>query len=235
MRATSEQPKLRRDVVKASRAVGVSSRSGMTLVEILVVTVVLTLLVLTVLSSMARLRARVSQIKCANNLKNVGLAFRIFATDNEDFFPFQISTNQGGTIELTDVADQFRSLSNELSTPKILLCPPDYANGRRTDATNWASLQRQNISFFVGTDASETNAASILSGDSRFKVRGTNPPAGLSHFRATDSVVYPKKFHPEGDGANILLGDGSVHRIGSADMPKSLANSRVATNRFILP
>jgi hypothetical protein len=220
---------------RKSHAFRAPATRAMTLVEIMCITVVLSVIVIVVVPWMARPRFQGSRIKCVNNLKNVGLAFRIFATDNSDLFPFQISTNNGGAMELTDIADHFRVLSNEISTPKIIICPSDYATKRRRDATNWISLHRLNISYYVGIDASETNAASILSGDTRFRLNGTNPPPGLSQLRASDSVAYPKKFHPESAGANILLGDGSVHVIGSKDLPKYLSNSRVPTNRFIVP
>jgi prepilin-type processing-associated H-X9-DG protein len=225
MRITITRP------IRTSRTL---AKRGMTLVEILCVTVAVTLIILAILPAIARSTAKVSRIKCVNNLKNIGLAFRIFATDN-DGFPFQVSTNQGGTMDLTDVVAQFQAVSNELSTPKIILCPGDYHYKRRKDATDWASLQGKNISYYVGIDASETNAASILSGDHHFKLNGTNPPPGLSRLSASDSIVYPRKFHPEGDGANILFGDGGVHRIGSKDLPKYLTGSGIPTNRFILP
>src|ERR1044071_4217613 len=53
--------------------------------------------------------------ECINNLKNIGLAFRISATDCNDRFPFEQSTNNGGTMELTAVWQHFQVLSNELS------------------------------------------------------------------------------------------------------------------------
>lgn len=224
----SEAGRARR--IHTSRAL---STRGMTLVEILCVTVVLSILVLMVVPAGHRHSAR-ARIKCVNNLKNVGLAYRIFATDNSDRFPFELSTNQGGTLELTtDLAAQFQILSNELSTPKILLCPSDYK--RLKEATNWVSLSRRNVSFYVGIDASETNPTSILSGDRHFSVNGSKPPPGLVRLRTNDAVVYPKKFHDEADGANILLADGSVHRFPSKDLPRFLANSGKATNRFIVP
>src|SRR5437660_12465028 len=39
-------------------------------------------------------------INCSNNLKQIGLSFRQWALDNQDKFPMQVPTNQGGTMEL---------------------------------------------------------------------------------------------------------------------------------------
>ena len=54
--------------------------------------------------------------RCRNNLKNVGLAFRIFATDNGGKFPMELSFTNGGTAEWLSDPQQlwrvFAALSN---------------------------------------------------------------------------------------------------------------------------
>ena len=64
--------------------------------------------------------ARTRNISFGSHLKNVGLAFRIFATDNTNAFPFHISTNLGGTREWSGDPSQawrhFDAISNQLSS-----------------------------------------------------------------------------------------------------------------------
>src|SRR6185436_12525239 len=107
-----------------------------TALELVAMVAVVFLLVAFVLPAIRPRRYSGHRIKCVNNLKNVGLAFRIFATDNGDKFPFELSVTNNGTRELHASGDPFRTfqaLSNELSTPKIVICPTE----KRIEATNW--------------------------------------------------------------------------------------------------
>ena len=122
------------------------------------------------LPALSQAKAKAQRINCANNMKQVGLAFRVWAIDNEDSFPFNVSTNKGGTLELClpgndgfdrNAAFHFQVMSNELSTPKILVCPSD---DRKTAALNFGSLQPANVSYQVcsGTNVSDVNPQQVL-------------------------------------------------------------------------
>lgn len=72
-------------------------------------------------------RDKSERIKCVNNLKQIGLAGRIWASDHGDVFP-----------------SDFQTMINELGTPKILHCPGD---GARPEAASWAEFSAANISY----------------------------------------------------------------------------------------
>src|SRR6476661_5082188 len=44
----------------------------------------------------------VLRISCVNNLRQVGLAFRIWANDHGDKFPWQVAAKDGGTLEFSN-------------------------------------------------------------------------------------------------------------------------------------
>jgi prepilin-type N-terminal cleavage/methylation domain-containing protein len=208
--------------------------SAFTLIEVAVVIVIIAVMVGLLLPMLARARARPSRIGCVNNMKQVGLAFRIFANDNEDRYPWAVSTNSGGTREFADAPYSawlpFQVMSNELSTPKVLVCPEDR---QRTWATNFSAFRNnQALSYFVCFDGSRTNPASFLSGD-RYLGTGAKPTNGFLTLTATSKIWWTNSPHTY--GGSVVFGDGSVRQFNSRGLVPALANTGLATNRLALP
>ena len=122
------------------------------------------------LPALARAKSRAQSINCVNNLKQIGLAFRIWSLDNEDQFPFNVSATKGGTLELCARGEggfdqnsfrHFQVMSNELNTPKILICPADPS---KQLAANFSNLQANNVSYLVrsGTNITDLSPQEVL-------------------------------------------------------------------------
>jgi hypothetical protein len=184
-----------------------SRREGLSLIEVLAV-IVTVMLVLAVLPAILGHRHKPRHgITCVTNLKQVALASRMWSNDHSDRFPWQVSTNEGGTLEFAaspEVFRHFEAMSNEMVTPRILICPRD---PERLRATSFApSLANSNLSYFIGLDANETKPQSILSGDRNLMGGVTN--GALLSFRSNDVPQWASSIHT--NQGNLALGDGSA-------------------------
>jgi hypothetical protein len=115
---------------------------------------------------------KVQKINCVNNLKQIGIAFKIWEGDHGDQYPFNVSTNTGGTMEFCAVGKDgfdgnaflhFKAMAGEeyLRVPLLLVCPQD--NSKKA-AINWASLRSENVTYRLhsGRNISDASPHAIL-------------------------------------------------------------------------
>ena len=206
--------------------------------ELLLVVSVVSILVAVFLFGGMGGRKRSSRISCGSKLRQIGLAFRMWANDMGDRFPMQVTAIEGGTKESAlqglPVAT-FASISNELNNPRPLVCPADK---ERDYATNFEQLSSKNLSYFLGLDASETNPASILAGDRNLRIKG-RARNGLIQITNPTIVAWGPKMHKQPGFqkhyGNIGLGDGSAHQVTDQLLQKQLIATGLGTNRFAIP
>jgi prepilin-type processing-associated H-X9-DG protein len=206
---------------------------ALTLTEVLVVIFVIAVAVALLLPALAAAKRKSARIGCVSNLKQIGIAYRLWEGDHGDKYPMAVSVTNGGAMELVatgNVAACFRVMSNELNTPKILLCPEDT---RRVLATNWSTLNNSNISYFVGLDAVESKPQMILGGDDNFAIGGVPVKSGVLQLLTNTPVAWTKDRHP--GWGNICLADGSVQQLTMDGLRQALQQTGVATNRLAIP
>jgi len=208
-----------------------SRKAAFTLVGLLIIIAVIAILAAMLLPALASAKRKAQRINCVNNLKQDGLAFRIWEGDNGDKYPMAVSTNKGGTMEYAEDGNAFRHfqvMSNELNTPKILICPAD----DRTAAASFARLKNQNVSYFVGLDATEVRPQMLLTGD-RNVTNGLSPVRSVLELRPEIPAGWTEAMH-NGQG-NVGLSDGSVQQVTIDALRNAIKNSGDATNRIALP
>ncbi len=214
------------------RTRGGAERRAFTVLELMVVILILVILVGLLLPPLNHPKGPMQRIQCVNNLRQGGIAFRIWSGDNGNKFPMEVSTNLGGVKEFMDGNEVFRVfqiMSNELSNPKLIVCSAD----ERASATNWTSdFDNSRVSYFVGLDANASLTNSVLSGDRNLK-NGRMIQNGILEFTTGQSISWGTNMHKV--GGNVLFADGRVEKFNSTKVRKALVKTGMATNRLVFP
>ena len=199
-------------------------RGESSLLDLFVILIAVAIVAMVGFAYLSKPRIRTKRINCTNNLKQIGLSFRIWAGDNGDKMPAQVFTNAGGTMELVgngSVYPHFAVMSNELATPRILLCPSD---SKRNYATSFGtSLRDANISYFVVPEADETIPELWLSGDRNLATNNTALKSGLFTMPTNRVLGWTAKMHT--NQGNLAFADGSVQQLVSAKLQQSATNA----------
>jgi len=145
-----------------------------------------------------------------------------------------ISNTNGGAKEAAQagsVVPIFQVMSNELSTPKVLVCPSDPESSW---ATNFVGLANSNISYFAGVDVTnESNPQLILSGDSNLQINGKAVKSGQLSWGKNDVISWQPNRHRK--TGYIGLADGSAAPTTTMSLGSYFAATGIATNRLAIP
>lgn len=211
-----------------------NTATAFTLIDLLVVVAVVAVigaLMVTAGAWLGNAKARAIRIACVSDVKQCGLAFQVWSSDNNGKFPMQVSTNSGGTLEFVPGGNTFRHfqvMSNELSTPMVVGCPSD----TRDRATNFTDFNNQNVSLFVGLDAHTNSPQEWLCGD-RNLTNGFSSDHTVLKMTTGQSAGWTREMH-NGCG-NIGFADGSVQQTPNRYLQEMLRRSIGWTNKIALP
>jgi prepilin-type N-terminal cleavage/methylation domain-containing protein/prepilin-type processing-associated H-X9-DG protein len=186
-------------------------------------------------------KRKAQRIACVSNLKEIGMAFRLWEGDHNDKYPMAVSATNGGAMEWVKPGKAhvlWQTVSNQLISPKVLWCPADT---KATPATNFSTgFSDANLSYFVDLDAVETYPQMILDGDDNLLVDGKPVQPGILNLRTGTTIAWTKDRH-HGAG-NIGMADGSAQQVTSEGFQQAtkeaLSSTLVpssANNRWLIP
>ena len=203
------------------------TKKAFTLIELLVVIAIIAILAAMLLPALAAAKKKAQKINCVNNLKQVGLAFRIWAGDNSDKYPMARTVSDGGAqayinygttaSALLNPTMVFMVMSNELSTPKVTYCPSDTYHS--TAPTNFNASYSGGVavaqtfagqcSYFVNGDGTDTDPQLILTGDENIGINGT--ASGPATFGVTTASASASSTPTKAN--TIGLGTGAANNL----------------------
>lgn len=125
------------------------------------------------------------------------------------------------------VFPNFQIISNELYTPKLLICPEDK---ERSYATNFSSsLTDTNLSYFLNIDSIDGNGSLLVCGDRNL----TNRPIAGSRFiniTKDTTIAWTEEIHSE--KGNVCFGDGSAGLYVNQNVSAVIRLAAGMTNRL---
>ena len=169
-------------------------KRGFTLVELLVVIAIIGILAGMLMPAIASAKERANRTKCGNNLKQLGLAMKMYAMDHDDAFPGSFNDGLSGY---------------SVDNPKLYKCPSD----KLMISDNFSNMVANTCSYnlVIGETGSSTgltesvDAALMLACDKSTTVAQTAVSVTGTEFGGNH----------KGEGANVLHVDCSVNWVNT--------------------
>lgn len=216
------------------------NRSALTLMEVLCVIVGTLVLVALLLTFIGKQHGSMTGRQCQNNLKLVALAFKVWANDNDDKYPYGTTNCLAYTNE-TQAWLHYFVVSNELGSARVLTCPQDAARlpntvmNFTTGSSGLLSKSNSAVSYFVGLDADEALPNALLAGDRNLQTTFTASNARVALLATNMPFLWSAELHT--NHGNFARADGAA--VGLNDRRQLQAHlssgGGLLTNRLLLP
>jgi hypothetical protein len=162
------------------------------------------------------------QISCVNNLKNIGLAVRIFSSTVPQSIlgPLPVVTaDQRSMSPIPPLSGASSPPSRTSSTAPSALTAPLTANGRF-------------VSCALGLSAPEEAPQSVLGADCNLRLDDAALTSAMLSFPSDALVTFDQRLHNE--AGDLFFGDGSVQQAPSHDLSDVFRDAHQATGTNVL-
>ena len=183
-------------------------------------------------------RSESERMICFNNLRLIGGAAQTWAGDHNRQFPWRTPQNEGGLHPTAgggsrpgNAWSEYRFLSNELVTPKILACPSDKGvlRAEEWDAFTSAVFRANALSYPISLEASGDVPRAWLSADRNFTATaGGGCSAAVNNVNAVPlsggvaTTAWTNGVH--GLFGHVLTVDGTVEYTSTPRLRELLGN-----------
>ncbi len=160
-----------------------------TLIELLVVIAIIAILASMLLPALSKAKGKALQANCASNLRQMGLAFALYADENQDLFPNYTGLKGGGAL-----ADPLNPADRSLMWFERLRVLITSAN----QVSNFVAWQCPAAVPFI-TKYSKSNPARVYTGDLlsygyNYSNLGNDFPTYQTHMRVTHASLQDPSF-----------------------------------------
>ena len=209
-----------------------TSTSALTLVEVLVVVAVI--VVITAIWSVSRPRPSASRATCINNLKQIGIGFRLYSMDGDPYPEFS-TTNKAWNY--------FQTVGSEIGSPRVLLCSEDRSRQKYVSQdfdmppknTSFADPSHRNrsLSYFYGADCGTNQIPELIVAGDRSISTNDTLLVETTLFNTNSGIRWTKNLHDT--RGNVALADGSVQQFTTEGLRSQILLASNSVQRFVLP
>ncbi len=178
-------------------------KKGFTLIELLVVIAIIAILAAILFPVFAKAREKARTSSCQSNLKQLGLAMRMYINDYDEMFTinyyYPIANPNPASCNCVYWCDAIRSY---IKSDQLFVCPSDKAtNGAATDSTTFCTANNGRIGYGWNTGLSAYDDAKVAKPAETYLMWDSQRANGGSPRSILDR---------HNDGANYAYADGHV-------------------------